>query len=117
MGKQKHRTKKIRQGDNVVVLAGNSKGQRGVVEVVLGDKVIVGGVQMGIKHMKRSKQASEGGRVEVERPIHISNIAPCDADGKPVRLHVRISESGDRELYYTSNGEPVLWRSMKRVTK
>ena len=115
MDEQRVRSKKIRKGDRVVVIAGNARGQNGVVEAVLGDTVVIGGVNMGIKHMKRSKQHQQGGRVEVERPIHISNVCACDAEGKPIKLCVRVSEDNEKTLCYESNGEFIVWRSMKRA--
>jgi large subunit ribosomal protein L24 len=115
MDEQRIRSKKIRTGDRVVVIAGNAKGQNGVVEAVVGDKVVIGGVNLGIRHVKRSKQMPQGGRVEVERPIHISNVCACDADGKAVKLRVRVAEDAEKTLCYESNGQSIVWRSMKRA--
>jgi large subunit ribosomal protein L24 len=117
MDEQRVRSKKIRTGDRVVVIAGNAKGQNGVVEAVMGDKIVIGGVNLGIRHVKRSKQSPQGGRVEVERPIHISNVCACDDDGKAVKLHVRVGEDNEKTLCYESNGQFIVWRSMKRAKK
>jgi large subunit ribosomal protein L24 len=117
MDEGKSKTKKLRTGDRVVVLAGNAKGQNGVLAAVLGEKVIVGGVNLGSKHVKRSKENPQGGRIEIERPIHISNVCACDENGKALKLHVRENENKERELCYEVNGELVVWRSMKRAKK
>ena len=70
---------KIRKDDNVEVIAGKDKGKRGTVVRVLtkGDKtrVIVGGVNIVKKAMKRRSQQDAGGIAEVEAPLDISNVA------------------------------------------
>lgn len=67
---------KIRTDDEVVVIAGKDKGKRGKVVKVLGDRVIVSGVQMIKKHQKPDPQRQiPGGIIEKEAPIAISNIA------------------------------------------
>lgn len=104
------RSKKIRQGDKVLVVAGNARGQTGTVSACLGERVVIAGVNMGKRHVKRSKEHQSGGIVDVERPIHISNVAPCDEEGKGVKLKVRMNESGEREFFYMKDGQPVLWR-------
>ena len=110
-------SKKVRKGDHVVVIAGNARGQQGTVVACFGDRVVVGGVNMRKRHVKRSKAYPQGGRIDVESPIHVSNVRACDAEGHPLKLKVRISEQGERELVYLKDGKPVVWRSMKRITK
>ncbi len=107
-------SKKIRAGDKVLVRAGNSKGQNGTVIRTVGDKVLVQGINMCKKHVKRSQQNPKGGVVEMERPIHISNVAPCDDAGQRLKLEVAVAKDGDKELVYDNNGKPTVWRSMKR---
>lgn len=110
-------SKKIRKGDRVVVIAGNARGQKGTVEVCSGDRIIVGGVNMRKRHIKRSQAHPQGGRIDVEAPIHISNVRACDEEGKPLKLKVRKNDQGERELIYLKEGQPVVWRSMKRSKK
>ena len=110
-------SKKIRKGDRVVVIAGNAKGQKGNVAACFEDRVVVTGVNMRKRHMKRSKAHPQGGRVDIEAPIHISNVRVCDEEGHPLKLKTRKNEQGERELVYLKNGEPVVWRSIKRLTK
>lgn len=110
-------SKKVRKGDRVVVIAGNARGQKGTVEACFGDRVIVGGVNMHKRHVKRSQAHPQGGRIEVEAPIHISNVKACDEEGHPLKLKMRMNDQGERELVYMKDGQPVMWRSMKRSKK
>lgn len=106
--------KKIRKGDRVIAIAGNYRGQAGTVLSRLGEKAIVQGLNIRKKHVKRSENNPKGGIVEVERPIHISNLRVCDADNKPLKLKIRESSKGERELYYTTDNKDVLYRSVKK---
>ena len=66
---------KIRKGDEVVVIAGADKGRRGTVKTVLEDKLLVDGVNVVKRHTKPNPQKNvQGGIVEKEAPIHISNV-------------------------------------------
>ena len=76
---------KIKRNDQVIVLAGKDKGKKGRVLRVIADKdrVLVEGVGMIKKHLKPNPQRnSAGGILEQEAPIHISNVALLDSDGK-----------------------------------
>lgn len=66
----------VKKGDEVIVLAGNDRGKRGVVKQALPSKnrVVVEGVNIRTKHLRRSQQNPQGGRVEREFPIHASNV-------------------------------------------
>ena len=110
-------SKKVRKGDRVVVIAGNSRGQQGTVLASNGDRVIIGGVNMRKRHVKKSKENPKGGRIDFEAPIHISNVRPCDEKGLPLKLKVRAAEKGVRELVYLKEGKPEVWRSVKRIKK
>ena len=109
------RTKKIRTGDKVVVLAGNARGQHGNVVAIINDKVVIEGVNMCKKHVKRSQTHQQGGIIEMERPMHISNVCPCDEEGNPVKIKTRTNEQGERELFYVKDEQPVVWRTLKRT--
>lgn len=91
---KKHHVKK---GDSVRVLAGNSKGKEGKVLVVYpsDDRVIVEGVNMHIRHVKPSQLYPNGGRIDQEMSIHISNVQPLDSDGNPTRVGRRAIEDTD----------------------
>jgi large subunit ribosomal protein L24 len=71
----------VKKGDTVKVIAGNHKGATGTVLQVLPEKaqVLVEGVRMIKKHQKRNQEFPEGGIIEKEGPIHISNVKKVDA--------------------------------------
>jgi len=110
-------SKKVRAGDKVLVCAGNSKGQTGTVIRSIGDKVLVQGINLCKKHVKRSQQHPKGGVVEMEKPIHVSNVAPCDDAGNKLKLGVNVAKGGNKELVYENNGQKSVWRSMKSTKK
>lgn len=78
---------KIRQGDSVVVIAGNDKGKSGTVKSVIREKnrVVVEGVNLRWKHRKPSQKNPKGERVQLEVAIHASNVMHVGSDGKPTR--------------------------------
>ncbi len=106
-------SKKIRAGDKVLVTAGNCKGQTGTVIRSVGQKVLVKGINLCKKHVKRSQENPKGGVVELERPVDVSNLAPCDESGNRVKLQVRVTDDGAKELVYENNGQQSTWRSMR----
>ena len=71
----------VKKGDTVQVIAGNHKGSTGTILQVLPEKsqVLVEGVRMIKKHQKRNQQFPEGGIIEREGPIHISNVKLAEA--------------------------------------
>ncbi|MCB9914427.1 MAG: 50S ribosomal protein L24 [Planctomycetes bacterium] len=78
----------VRSGDQVIVIAGNDKGKTGTVVQALPDagRVIVEGVNLRWKHRKPTQQNPQGERVQVECPIHASNVMHLDPKtGKGVR--------------------------------
>lgn len=94
----KQRKLHIKKGDTVEVIAGNEKGSRGkVLYVEPGhERVIVEGVNMRVRHMKPSQQNTQGGRVEQEGSIHISNVMVVDpSTDEPTRIgRKRVEEEG-----------------------
>jgi large subunit ribosomal protein L24 len=109
-------SKFIRKSDTVVVIAGNNKGKTGKVVARHGDRVIVEGVNVRKKHMKRTQQGP-GRIIEREAPIHISNVQFALKDGTPVKVKVRKGTEGEKELFYLKNGEAMLYRSVTRVSE
>ena len=90
---------KIKKNDNVEVLAGKDKRKRGSVVRIIPkkDKVIVSGVNIVKKAMKRRSQQDQGGIVEVEAPLHISNVGVvCKKCGRPVKIGYKID--GDKKV-------------------
>jgi len=85
----------IRKGDNVKVIAGDSKGQTGVVEqVIVQDyRAIVKDVNMVKRHVRPSAE-QPGGIIEKEASIHISNLMLVDGDGEASRIKKDRDENG-----------------------
>lgn len=114
MNKNSGKCKKIRKGDKVIGISGAFKAQSGTVLSCKGDKVIVQGLNVRKKHVKPSQQNQRGGIVELEKPIHISNLRVCTADDKPVKLKVHVTKAGEKQFRYKVDGEDVLYRSLKK---
>ncbi len=114
MDKIPSKSKKIRKGDKVIAISGNDRGQTGTVLSCSGEKAIVQGLNVRKKHVKPSQENQRGGIIELEKPIHISNLKVCSAEGKPVKLKVRETKNGERELVYRHDGREVLHRSVKK---
>ena len=107
-------SKKIRKGDRVVVIAGNDKGKTGEVLSRTEERILVQGVNVRKKHMRRTQQTQGGRVVEMEIPIHISNVALCTKEGQKIRLSTKSMKNGERELVFQSGGREVVYRSMKK---
>ena len=77
----------IKKGDNIAVIAGDSKGKQGrILEIdVEKERAIVEGVNLISKHTKPNAKSPQGGIVKKEAPIHVSNLMLVDASGKPSR--------------------------------
>lgn len=93
--------RKIRTGDEVLVTAGRNKGQRGVVRqnLIERDRVVIEGVNIVKKHIKQGR-ARQAGIVEVEAPLHVSNVRLiCPKCGQPTRVGVRSGPEGRNERY------------------
>ena len=100
----------IKKGDTVIVNAGNSKGQTGKVLSVLVEKqrAVVEGVNMVKKSTKPSAAHPQGGIIEQEAPIHISNLNVVDPKtGKPTRIGRRIGANGKLVRYAKKSGEEI----------
>jgi large subunit ribosomal protein L24 len=102
--------RKIRKGDNVVVIAGRDKGKRGEVTRIVGpEHVIVAGVNQVKKHQRPNPMKNEpGGIVSRDAPIHISNVALWNPVTKKAdRIGIRVMDDGRKLRFYKSNGELV----------
>src|SRR5512137_66233 len=89
----------IRKDDEVEVITGDHKGQRGKVLRVDTKRglVLVQGINMVYRHVRPSRRNPQGGRLQKEAPIHISNVLPIDAKagrGKRVRFEVQRDDAG-----------------------
>lgn len=89
---------KIHKDDTVQVIAGKDKGKRGTIVRVLTkkDAVIVSGINIVKKAMKKRSQQDQGGIVEVEAPLHISNVALVCKKCGPTRVGYKID--GDKKI-------------------
>jgi large subunit ribosomal protein L24 len=102
--------RKIRKGDDVVVLAGKDRGKRGtVLRVIDGERVVVENVNIVKKHQKPNPQRGEpGGIIDKEMPLHISNVALYNpAKGGPDRVGRKVLQDGRKVRVFKSNGEVV----------
>ena len=106
-------SKWIRKGDQVLIRAGNDKGKAGEVLAREGDRVLVQGVNIRKKHMKRTEKSQGARIVEMEVPIHVSNVALCDKDKKILKVKVREAKEG-RELVYKAGNKVHLYRPVKK---
>ena len=100
---------KIRKGDTVVVLTGKDKGKKGEVVKSLPteNRVVVQGVNM-VKRHTRATQFSQGGIIEKEAPINVSNVAHLDPkDGKPTRVGFKVLEDGSKVRVSKRSGEVI----------
>jgi large subunit ribosomal protein L24 len=100
---------KIKKGDQVVILTGKDKGKRGeVLRVLRADhRVLVQGVNM-VKRHQRASQTAQGGIVEKEAALHISNVAHIDPkEDKPTRVGFKILDDGRKVRFARRSGEII----------
>ena len=101
--------KRIRKGDQVIVIAGKNKGQKGEVVRVTDEKVVVQNVNIIKRHTKPNPQANQpGGIVEREAPIHISNVMLFNpATNKGERVGYKTLDGKRKVRTFRSSGEVV----------
>ena len=102
--------RKIRKGDNVVVITGKDKGKRGEVSrVVDADKVVVDGINRVKKHQRPNPmKGTTGGIVEIDMPLQVSNVAIFNpVTQKADRVGFRLLEDGRKVRFFKSNGEMI----------
>jgi len=102
--------RKIKKGDDVIVLAGKERGKRGnILKVLPNDRVIVENINMVKRHTKPNPaRGIAGGIVEKEAPLHISNVALFNPVTKKAdRVGIRILEDGRKVRFFKSTGENV----------
>ena len=101
---------KIRRDDEVVVIAGKDKGRRGkVLQVRSDNRILVSGVNLIKKHMKPNPTlGKQGGIVEKEAPLHISNVALFNPESnKADRVGFLLNEDGTKVRVFKSTGKEV----------
>ena len=99
---------KIKKGDKVVVLAGRDKGRSGEVIQVMPteERALVRGVNMVTRHQK-PQGVNEGGIISKEAPIHLSNLAVADKDGKPTRVGFKKLDDGRKVRVAKRTGDLI----------
>ncbi|MSP05298.1 MAG: 50S ribosomal protein L24 [Acetobacteraceae bacterium] len=100
-------TARIRKGDRVEVITGADKGKRGEVLRVLpkDNRAVVQGVRMATKHTKPTGMGQPGGIVEIEAPLHLSNLMLVDPKtDKKTRIGFRVLEDGRKVRIAKSGG-------------
>lgn len=99
---------KIKTGDTVRVIAGDHKGSEGKVLAVLieKNKAIVEGVNMIKKHMKPNAQSPQGGIVEKEAAIHISNLSLLNEKGETTRVGYKMEDG--KKVRYAKKSNKVI---------
>ena len=100
--------RKIKKGDNVVVIAGRDKGKRGdVTQIVDDDHVVVAGINQVKRHTRPNPMKNQqGGIVTKETPIHVSNVAVYNpVTQKADRIGFRTLNDGRKVRFFKSNGE------------
>ncbi|WP_372636021.1 50S ribosomal protein L24 [Fodinibius sp.] len=115
MPRKNNRQKKlhVKKGDNVKIIAGNEKGKEGRVLAVFPakERVLVEGVNMRVHHDKPTQENPQGGRIEREVAVHISNVMVIDpSTGEPTRIgRKRIEEDGGgRWVRYAKNSGEII---------
>ena len=99
---------KIKSGDTVQVIAGDHKGSEGKVIKIFKDKdkALVEGVNIVKKHNKPSAQNPQGGIIEKEAPIHISNLSLLNKKGETTRVGYKME--GDKKVRYSKKSNEVI---------
>ena len=99
---------KIKKGDKVVVLTGKDKGRQGnVLKVIPSEnRVVVQGIAVVQRHTRASQTNPQGGIVNKEAAIDVSNVAIVDANGKPTRVGFRLE--GDKKVRYAKTTGDVI---------
>ncbi len=90
---------RIRAGDMVLVIAGRDKGKRGRVErnYPRENRVVVEGVNVVTKHMRARPGVRQSGRIQMETPLHVSNVALiCNKCSQPTKPRITFLETGAR---------------------
>ena len=99
---------KIKKGDRVVVLAGKDKGKTGqVLQVIPSEtRAVVQGLNLVRRHTKQTA-SQDAGIFTREAPIHLSNLAVADANGKPTRVGFKINSDGTKVRVAKSTGDTI----------
>lgn len=103
----------IKKGDKVLVIAGNERGRTGTVLRRTDDHVVVQGMNIRKKHAKRRSEVQTPTIIEMEMPIHISNVSLCDDESKAVCVRARRSTK-EKVLFYKKGDQETILRTLKK---
>jgi large subunit ribosomal protein L24 len=98
----------IKKGDMVQIISGDYKGATGrVLRVIPGkNRVVVQGQNIAKKHVRPSRRNPQGGRINVEQPIHLSNVLPLSTKSSKVsRVGYKVSEDGSKQKVFKDGGK------------
>ncbi len=100
---------RLKKNDNVKILAGKDKGKTGRIVKVdpVTQRVVVQGVNMVKKTMRKKSQQDQGGIKEIEAPIHISNVALVTKNGETTRVGYRVEADGSKVRVAKKTGEVI----------
>ncbi len=101
---------RLKQDDRVVVIAGRDKGRQGRILKVFreADRVIVEGINVVRRHQKPTPQNPEGGIIEKEMPIHMSNVMLWDDDAQgPTRVRFSTDDEGKKSRVTVKSGKAL----------
>lgn len=104
--------KHVREGSKVKVITGNDKGLLGQVLSRTSDRVIVQGVNVRKKHVRRT-QNQPGQIIDIERSINVSNVMLVNDQDVPVRAKVKIDSKGEKTLVSKKDGKEQTLRNIK----
>jgi len=101
---------RIKKGDNVVVLSGRERGKRGLVREVRpkDGTALVQDLNISKRHLKPGRSARQAGIIDVEQPIHLSNLALVDPKAnKATRVRTRVLSNGNKVRIAIASGEQM----------
>ena len=100
--------RKLKTGDKVVVVSGSNKGKEGKITKIVGDRVVVEGVNIVKKHLKPKNNNGNGEVIEVEAPIHGSNVMLLDPKTKkPTKVKVEKDSKGKKIRISKKSNEKI----------
>jgi len=108
----------IKKGDMVEIITGDHKGATGKVLRVIPEKnkVVVQGHNIAKKHVRPSRRNPHGGRIDVEQPIHISNVLPLSPkSSRGSRVHYQISADGSKRRLAADGSEISIVKRAKKA--
>jgi len=109
--KESHNNKlHVKKDDTIVVITGKDKGKKGriIAAYPRENRVLVEGINMVKKHAKPTQQNPQGGILDQEAPIHVSNVMLIDPkSGKPTRVGYKVLENGEKVRVAKKSGEVI----------